>query len=103
MAQYDIESRSVDWYSVHLFVIPVLDEAGSWPLAGSPAWRQLPDGHPAKLAAVLDGGRHWALHVDVAQEALAQASRAISAAADWAEISRDIRRRNAIYIPRRSA
>ncbi|OQZ88137.1 hypothetical protein BST11_24335 [Mycobacterium alsense] len=93
----------MDWFSVNVFVVPMLNQAGSWPLAGSPAWRQLPDEHPAKLAAVLDGGRHHALRVDTAQAALAEASQAISAAADWAAVARDIRRRNAVFIPRRPA
>lgn len=99
--RYDHGSRVVDWWSVHEFVTPLLEEAGSWPLAGSLAWQHLPDS-PAKLAAVLDAGRHWALRVDTCQAALAQASHDISGAADWPLIARSIRRRNAAYI-RRSA
>lgn len=97
-----IESRTVDWWEVHCYVLPFLDEAGSWPLAGSLAWQRLPD-CPAKLAAVLDAGRHWALRVDTCQTALSQASHDVSAAADWSAIARNVRRRNAAYIPRRSA
>lgn len=96
------ESRWVDWYSVHLYVLPILAEAGSWPLAGSLAWQQLDDSDPRKLAAVLDGGRRDALRNDTTGAALAQASHDISAAADWPALARSIRRRNTVYI-RRSA
>lgn len=98
-----IESRCVSWWEVHEFALPFLDEAGSWPMAGSLAWRNLPEADPAKLAAVLDGGRHWALRVETAQTALAQASRDISASADWPAIARDIRRRQDAHIRRRTA
>lgn len=96
-------SRTVDWWAVHTFVVPLLDEAGSWPLAGSLAWQQLRDDDPVKLAAVLDAGRHWALRVDTCQTAMAQASQGISAAADWSAVARSIRRHRAAYIPRRTA
>lgn len=99
-----LESRTVDWWAVQKFVEPLLDEAGSWPLAGSLAWQQIPDDDPAKLAAVLDAGRHWALRIDTCQDALAQASQAISTAADWPLISRRIhQRRTSGYIPRKAS
>lgn len=97
----EIESRTVDFYPVHLFVIPMLVEAGSWPLAGSFAWRDLDDSDPRKLAAVLDGGQRDALRNDNISAAFAQASQAISAAEDWADFARNFRRHNAVYIPRR--
>lgn len=103
MTDHRIESRQIDFYAVHLFVVPLLDEAGSWPLAGSLTWQNLPDDSPIKVAAVLDAGRHWALRVETAQAALAQASHDISAAADWPDIARRIRRRHALYIRRRTA
>ena len=95
-------SRTVDWWAVHTFVVPLLDEAGSWPLADL-AWQQLRDDDPDKLAAVLDAGRHWALRVDTCQTAMAQASQDISTAAEWSAVARSIRRHHAAYIPRRSA
>lgn len=98
-----ITTHTVDWWPVHLYVLPALVEAGGWPLAGSYAWADLDDEDPRKLAAVLDGGRRDALRNDTICCALAQASRAISAAADWPALARTIRRRNTIYIPRRSA
>lgn len=97
------ESRCVDWYSVHLHVLPILAEAGSWPLAGSYAWLDLDDDDPRKLASVLDGGRRDALRNDAIGAALADASREVSKAADWPEISRAIRRRSGVYIPREVA
>lgn len=74
-------SRAVSWWSVHEHVAPVLDAAGSWPMAGTPAWRQLDDADPRKWAAICDAARHWALRVETCQEAMAQASRDVSAAA----------------------
>ncbi|WP_230865192.1 DUF2742 domain-containing protein [Mycobacterium canetti] len=96
-------SRTVQWWPVHLFVVPLLEEVGSWPLVGSLTWQQLPDDHPAKTAAVYDGARHHALRIETAQTALAEASQAISGAQDWPALSRDIRRRSGIYIPREVA
>ncbi len=94
-----IGSRQVDWWSVHLFVAPLLERIESWPIAGTPEWAALADDDPAKLAAVLDGGRHWALRVDAYQDALADASKAIAAAADW----KSWRPRGESYIERRKA
>ncbi|OQZ90374.1 hypothetical protein BST11_13410 [Mycobacterium alsense] len=93
----------MDWFSVHTYVIPLLDEAGSWPLAGSLAFQRLDDSDPRKLAAVLDGGRRDALRNDVICSALAQASQDISMAADWPAFARSTLRRKAAYIARRSA
>ena len=101
MPDHQMDSRQVDFYAVHLFVVPAL-RAGSWPLAGSPAWCLLDDADPRKLAAVLDGGRRDALRNDTLGAALAEASQAISAAADWSGLARSIRGRNEVYI-RRSA
>jgi hypothetical protein len=73
-------------------------------MCGTAAWRALPDGDPAKLAAVLDGGRHHALRVELAQTARAEASRDISAVADWPAIATEILyRRTSGRIPREVA
>ena len=93
-------SRTVDWYSVCLFVDPILAGVGSWPMAGSVTWQQLDDTDPAKWAALLDGARHHSLRIDTAQAALADASRAISGATDWRAIARQTQRRAGVYIPR---
>ncbi len=95
-------SRAVNWWTVHLWVSPLLDAVGNWPMAGTPAWCALADNDPVKLAAVFDAARHHALRVDTAQDAMAEASRAVSAAADWSAISRTLDRGRA-YIPRRRA
>ena len=100
---YNLGSRTIDWWPVHLYVLPTLEEARHWPLAGSPAWEHLASDHPAKLAAVLDGGRRDALRNNTIGAALAEASQAISGAADWSSISRSIRRRSGVYIPREVA
>lgn len=98
-----IGSRQVDWWSVCEFVEPLLAQVGRWPVAGTPAWRQLDDTDPAKFAALLDAARHHALRVDTAQTALAEASHDVAGAADWAAIARDTRRRSGVYIPREVA
>jgi hypothetical protein len=95
-----VSSQQVDWFSVHVYVAPVLEQAESWPLAGSPAWRDLADSDPRKLAAVLDGARRDALRNDTLGVALAEASHEISKSSDWSQISRLIRRRLGVYIPR---
>lgn len=96
-----IESRTVDWWSVHQYAEPTLTEVGSWPMVGSLPWQHLPTDDPVKLAAVLDAARHWALRVEAAQDAMAEASHAISAAADWPAEARWIQRRcSSVYIPR---
>jgi hypothetical protein len=70
-------------------------------MAGTPTWASLDDTDPVKLAALYDAAQHHALRVDAAQTALADASRAIAGAADWAAIAREAQRRSGIYIPRR--
>ena len=59
------------------------------PLLGTPAWCALNDSDPAKLAAVLDGGQLFALGLDTAQEAAAEASQAVSAAVDWRAVAQE--------------
>ena len=78
-------ARTVEWWAVHQWVIS-RQKAASWPLIGTLAWQELPDGHPAKTAAVLDAAQHWALRLEGNQTAMAEASQAISAAADWSAV-----------------
>jgi hypothetical protein len=94
------ESQQVSFWSVHEHVEPVLDEAGSWPMAGSPAWCALDDTHPAKTAALYDAARHWVLRVETCQAAQCEASHDVSAATDWSAVAREIRSRNESYIKR---
>ena len=87
----------MSWWSVHEHVSPVLEQVGSYPMAGSPAWCALPDDDPRKLAALLDAAQHWALRLETCQQAQCEASRAISAAADWGNIGRQIQGHNLFY------
>jgi len=96
-------SQQVDWWSVHEHVAGRLQAAGSWPTAGSVEWVALPDGDPRKLASLLDAARHWALRVETCQQAECEASRDVSAAADWRAVSASMLRRAAVYIPRKAA
>jgi hypothetical protein len=92
-------SRQVSFWSVHEYVQPVLDRIGTYPMVGTPEWVALPDDSPAKIAAVFDAARHWALRVETCQVAECEASRAISAAANWSDIAKRMHRGDA-YIPR---
>ncbi|WP_431240427.1 DUF2742 domain-containing protein [Mycolicibacterium aichiense] len=84
----------VDFFAVSEFVKPYLDAAGAWPMVGSRAWVELPDDSPVKWAALLSAAEHWALKIELNQDAIVQASQAISGAAPWAQWSRDIRQRH---------
>lgn len=95
-----VTSQQVSWWSVQEYVAAQLEDAGSWPTAGSPAWFALPDGEQRKLAALLDAAQHWALRVETCQRAQCEASRAVSAAADWSKIGRQAYQRRGVYIPR---
>lgn len=95
-------TRAVDWFPVHRLVAGFLDTVESWPVAGTLPWQELSDTDPAKWAAVLDAAQHHALHLQLRQEALGQASRDISASANWSAIASQIRAgRGPAYIPRR--
>ncbi|UUO03628.1 DUF2742 domain-containing protein [Mycolicibacterium novocastrense] len=96
-------SQQVDWWTVHEFVTPQLNQVERYPMAGTIAWQLLSDTDPAKWAALLDAAQHHILRVDMAQEARAQASKDVAAAADWPRIAREIRQRNEVYIPRRAS
>lgn len=97
-----IESRTVAWWPVHQYVAPFLEEVGSWPMVGSLPWIRLPDDDHVKLAAILDAAQHWALRIEGNQTAMAEASKAVSASADWPAIAQEsLRRRSSgVYIPR---
>ncbi|MCF6386531.1 DUF2742 domain-containing protein [Mycobacterium sp. MBM] len=95
------------WWPVHEFLAQVLAQAnvGPLPWVGSPAWCGLAADDPRKLLALAVAGEHWALRTEVGQAAMAEASRAVSSAADWAAAARDHQRRAAAirsgsYIPR---
>lgn len=101
-------SLEVSWWPTHLFISALVDRANYLPYAGTPAWCALPDSDPNKLLALAVAGEHHVLRMEAAQEAMAQASRDISAAANWTAIANANRRRaeamrTGAYIPRRSA
>lgn len=96
-------SRQVAWFKVYEFVEQLLAGMVSRPAAGTPEWCALPDTDPRKLAAVLDAGVHWTLRIDTEQEHRAEASKDVSAAADWSAVGRRMLSRNSVYIPRRIA
>jgi len=87
-------SRSVAWWPVHEFMAALLAHANDLPPAGTPAWCALSDGDPRKLLAVAAAGEHHVLRVETAQEAQAEASKAIAAAADWPSIAREIKQQD---------
>ena len=89
-------SQQVSWWSTHEFVVAHL-QVEHWPLVGTPAWCQLDDDDPVKWASVLDAARHWALRVDTCQQAHADASSEVSAAADWSHIAEYIRAEREFY------
>jgi hypothetical protein len=84
-------SQQVCWWPVHEFA--QRECVPGHPMVGTPAWCELADDNPAKLAACVDAAQHWALRVETCQQAECQASRAISASADWSAIGRRIRQR----------
>ena len=88
-----IYSTQVNWLTVHEHVTPLLELVGSWPLAGSPAWCALDERDVLKKAALYDAARHWALRLEVGQEARCEASRAVAGEQDWAAVSRAVRSR----------
>lgn len=88
-------SRQVSWWQVHEFVEPHLSAVDAWPMAGTIAWQLLSSTDPAKWASLLDAAQHHALRVEAAQMALADASRAISAAEDWTQLARRTQQRAA--------
>lgn len=85
-----VTSQQVSFWSVHECVAPLLAAVGSWPMLGSPAWCALDNTDPVKIAALFDAAQHWALRVETCQQADADASSDVSAAADWSAIAQQI-------------
>jgi hypothetical protein len=86
------ESQQVSWLEVHTFVDALLAQAncGALPWPGTPAWCEMSAGDPRKLLALAQFGVHHALRVETAQQARADASRAVSGAVDWPALSREM-------------
>lgn len=83
-------SQQVSWWSVHQFVQKYLVTAGDYPWPGTPAWCLLPDDSREKWAGLLDFAQHHALRVETAQEARAEASKAVAGSVDWPKVAREI-------------
>lgn len=99
-------SQQIAWFECHQFLQALLEHAnvGPLPAAGTPAWCELPDADPRKLIALAEAGVHHALRLDAEQTAKAQASRDISASANWRSIGTQIHAgRGAAYIHRRAS
>lgn len=98
-------SQQRAWWPVHQFLEALVAQAnyGPIPAAGTPLWCALSDGDPRKLLAVAIDGEHHVLRMETAQEQQAEASKVIAAAVDWTQISRDIRHRSGVYVPREVA
>ena len=93
-------SQQVSWWDVHQFVQAL--DLPPLPFPGTPAWQHASDA--VKAMACIAAAEHYALLLDTRQERLADASKQIAAATDWAAVARNITRRNSgIYIPRRAA
>ena len=92
-----MSGQQVSWWDVHEFVGAVLDQVNDWPMLGTPAWCSLTHDDPRKWAALLVAAQHWALRIETCQQAECQASRDISASADWPAIASEIRQRNEFY------
>lgn len=93
-------SQQVSWWDTHLFITALVDQFNnaSIPIAGTPDWCALSDTDPAKLMALAVAGEHHVLRVETAQEALAEASRAVAASTNWSTVGKP---RGTAYIPRR--
>jgi hypothetical protein len=89
------DSRQVSFLAVHEFVAPVLAQVNnSWPMLGTPAWCLLAHNDPRTWAAVFDGAQHYALRLELDQEAMVDASQTISTAEDWPAIAREFQQIN---------
>jgi hypothetical protein len=93
----DTSSRTVTYSPVLEFIAALIAQANNTvpPGAGTPAWCALADGDPLKvLSLVVAGGAH-VLDIEAAQQARAEASKAIAAAADWPAIAREVQQLHA--------
>ena len=97
------ESQQVSWWSVHELVQPVLNQVNDWHMLGTPAWCSLAHDDPRKWVAVLDGAQHHALRLELNQETLADAAKAVSAEVDWRAVASEIQRCRGVYVPREVA
>lgn len=69
-------------------------------MVGTPAWCELADDDPVKLAALFDAAQHHALRVESCQQAHCDASRQVSGAVDWSALAHEINQRADFYAAR---
>lgn len=93
-------SQTVSWWPTHEFISALAAQYNNLPTAGTPAWQQLPDTDPRKLIALAAAGEHHVLRVEVAQQNMADASKAVAASTNWSTVGRP---RGTAYIPREVA
>ena len=67
------------------------------PAARLPRVVDLADDDPRKTASLYSAAEHWALRLEMNQEALAAASRDISALHDWGALGTELVQRRAFY------
>ncbi|MEX3644327.1 DUF2742 domain-containing protein [Mycolicibacterium porcinum] len=86
------QSRQVSWFEVYRFADRLATShdvaLNHLPLPGTPAWCGMDDTDARKLLALVLGGVREALGNEIHQDAMAEASQAISAAADWTATAR---------------
>lgn len=93
----NIDSRQTSYASVAAFIAELLAQVNNAvpPGAGTPAWCALDPADPMKsLSLIVAGGAH-VLSVEATQEALAEASKAVAASADWPKVAREIQQLDA--------
>ena len=98
-----LESRQVSWWDTHVFIAELTKHCNDLPVAGAPTWCALADDDPRKLLSLAVAGEHHVLRIEAVQAAMAEASHAVSAAAEWSEVANTMQRRREVYIPRRTA
>lgn len=91
-------SQTVSWWPAHEFIAELVAQYNYLPTAGTPAWCALSDGDPRKIIALAAAGEHHVLRVEVAQQNMADASKAVASSPNWRT-----RPRGAAYIPREVA
>jgi len=106
-ADFSTASQQVSWWPVHEYV-GRLTAGHELPWPGTPEWCALADDHADKIRALAPFAEHWALRVETAQQARAEASRGVAGSTDWAGVAADLRQRReatrtGAYIPREQA
>jgi len=89
-------AQQVSWWDTHVFISTLTADL-NLPPAGTPEWCAMSDADPRKLLALAVAGEHHVLRVETAQQARADASKAVAGAADWSKVAREIQHRNSFY------